>query len=109
MEKRRHKRLVDNLDAEIVAGGTTYSGIIMNFSEDGLYLVTATSNKVVEIGNHSKIQLKCKLPTGESLDMECEIKWFQTKTSPHGTSFSMGMEILRPPAKYKKFITSLSS
>lgn len=107
MEKRRHKRITNNLDAEITVGDTTYSGIIMNFSEDGLHLITATSNKVVEIGNHPTIKLKCMLPSGEALNMSCEVKWFQTKTSPYGTSFSMGMEILNPPSKYKTFIKTL--
>jgi hypothetical protein len=107
MEKRRHKRIIDNLDAEITSGEITYSGIIMNLSEDGCYMVTATSNKDVEIGNYSKITLKCKLPSGKALSMNCEVKWFQTKTSPYGTSFSMGMEIINPPLKYKEFINSL--
>ncbi|MBI4849089.1 MAG: PilZ domain-containing protein [Nitrospirae bacterium] len=107
MEKRRAKRLTDNLDAEILAGNTTYSGIIMNLSESGLYMVTATSSKVVDISTDSTIELNCKLPSGETLKMKCEVKWFQTKTSPHGASFSMGMEILDPPANYKKFLKSL--
>ncbi len=107
MDKRRHKRIIDSLDAEIVAGDIKYPGIIMNFSEDGFYMVTATSNKSVEFNNHSRIKLKCTLPTGKPLNMNCEIKWFQTKTSPYGTSFSMGMEIINPPVKYRKFINSL--
>jgi hypothetical protein len=107
MEKRRHKRIIDNLDAEITAGDITYAGIIMNLSEDGCYMVTATSNKDVELGNHLKLKLKCKLPSGKALNMNCEVKWFQTKTSPYGTSFSMGMEIINPPLKYKEFIRSL--
>ncbi|RJQ48162.1 MAG: PilZ domain-containing protein [Nitrospiraceae bacterium] len=106
MEKRRHKRIFENLDAEIINGNIRYQGIIMNFSEDGLYMITATSNKVVEFGNKSQVKLKCRLPSGEELTMKCEIKWFQTKSSPHGTSFSMGMEIINPPSKYKKFIDS---
>lgn len=107
MEKRRHRRLTENLDAEMVAGETMYAGIIMNFSEDGLYLVTATSNKFAEVDKHKGIKLNCKLPSGEALSMDCEIKWFQKKTSPHGTSFSMGMEIVNPPAKYRNFVKSL--
>lgn len=107
MEKRRAKRIVDNFDAVIISGKTTYSGIIMNLSESGLYMVTATSNKVVDISTASTLELKCKLPSGEELKMNCEVKWFQTKTSPHGASFSMGMEILNPPAKYKEFLTTI--
>jgi hypothetical protein len=107
MEKRRSKRIIENLDAEMIAGDTLYPGIVMNFSEDGLYMVTATSNKFAEVGKRTGIKLNCKLPSGEALSMNCEIKWFQSKSSPHGTSFSMGMEIINPPAKYRKFVKSL--
>jgi hypothetical protein len=107
MEKRRRKRVIENLDAEIIAGDTMYAGIVMNFSEDGLYMVAATSNKFAEVDDHTGIKLKCTLPSGEALSMNCEIKWFQKKTSPHGTSFGMGMEIVNPPAKYKRFVKSL--
>jgi len=107
VEKRRNKRIIDNLDAEITTGNKTYAGIIMNLSEEGCYLVTATSNKDVGFSNHSRLKLKCKLPSGKALNMDCEVKWFQRKTSPYGTSFSMGMEIIDPPLKYKQFIRSL--
>ncbi len=103
-EKRRSKRIVDSLEAEIVSGDTSYTGIIMNFSAEGLYMVTATANTIVDITPSSILKLKCTLPNGRKIDMDCEVKWFQTKTSPHGVSFSMGMEILNPPEEYKKFV-----
>ncbi len=104
MDKRRIDRIDENLQAEIIAGDVSYAGIIMNFSEDGLYMVTATANSVVDITPSTMLRLKCKLPDGKALELKCEVKWFQTKTSPHGVSFSMGMEILDPPPEYKSFI-----
>ncbi len=106
MDKRRAERIDENLDAEIIAGGVSYPGIIMNFSEAGLYMVTATANNIVDISPSSTVELKCTLPDGKSLNMDCEVKWFQTKTSPHGVSFSMGMEIKSPPKEYEDFINS---
>jgi hypothetical protein len=106
MDKRRSERIMENLDAEIIAGGISYPGIIMNFSEMGLYMVTATANSVVDITPSSTVELKCNLPNGQSLNMNCEVKWFQTKTSPHGVSFSMGMEIKSPPKAYEDFLNS---
>ena len=108
MENRRSERITDSLDVEIVAGGVTYSGLILNFSEDGLYMVTATTYDVVEIPPSSKIDVKCKLPSGEEMIMVCEVKWFQTKPSPYGVSFSMGMQIDDPPQKYKDYLKSLA-
>ena len=107
MEKRHGIRIVDSLDAEIISGGLSYPGIIMNFSEEGLYMVTATANSAVDIAPSTALELKCKLPSGEKISLNCEVKWCQTKTSPHGISFSMGMGILNPPAGYKKFIRTL--
>lgn len=106
-DQRRSKRIVDNLDADIIASGSNYSGIIMNFSEEGLYMVTANAKSVEDITPSTKLQLRCKLPSGENLRLHCEVKWFQAKTSPHGVSCSMGMEILNPPKQYKEFVKSI--
>ena len=106
MNNRRSERINENLDAEIIAGGIHYPGIIMNFSEAGLYMVTATANSIVDISPSITVELKCTLPDGQALNMDCEVKWFQTKTSPHGVSFSMGMEIKSPPKEYEAFINS---
>lgn len=107
MEKRDNSRIVESLDAEIISGRVSYPGIIMNFSEKGLYMVTATANSVADLAPSTALKLKCKLPSGEKISLNCEVKWFQTKTSPHGVSFSMGMGIQNPPEEYKKFIQTL--
>lgn len=109
MEKRRHERIIESLDAEIVSNGTVYSCIVMNFSAEGLYIVTATANSIVEISPSTVLQLNCTLPSGSRLSMECKIIWFQTKPSSHGVAFSLGLEIMNPPEEYKDFVASISS
>lgn len=109
MEKRRSKRIGDSLDAEIIAGDISYNGILLNFSEDGLYMVTATTYSVVDITPSTILKLKSRLPSGTILIMDCEVKWFQTKPSPFGVTFSMGMEILDPPFEYKEFLKSIAN
>jgi len=108
-EKRRSQRVIDNLEAEIISGADSYRGIIMNFSTEGLYMVTATASTVVDLSTTSILRLRCTLPNGKKLDMDCEVKWFQTKTSPHGVSFSMGMEIIDPPKEYRDFVLTYSA
>lgn len=108
MEKRNFNRIVDNLDAEIISNSVSYAGIILNLSENGLYMVTATKYNVDEINPTSVLQMRCKLPTGEAVTLDCHVKWFQTKPSPFGVTFSMGMEIKNPPKEYKEFIKTLS-
>ncbi len=107
MDKRKSERLTDSLDVEVVSGGVSYSGLVLNFSGEGLYMVTATTYDVVEIAPASQIELKCKLPDGQSIMMNCEVKWFQTKPSPYGVAFSMGMEIKDPPKEYTDFLKTL--
>ena len=104
MEQRTAERLSDSLDAKIIVGDSSYSGIIMNFSEKGLHLVTATLFDVVDIAAQTSLDLKCKLPTGEMVDINCAVKWFRPKPSPYGVSFSIGMEINDPPVQYKDFL-----
>jgi len=108
MENRRAARLTDSLDVEIVSAGVSYAGLILNCSEGGLYMVTATTYDVVAIPPSSMIEVKCKLPSGEELEMVCEVKWFQTKPSPYGVTFSMGMQIDDPPQKYKDYLSSIA-
>ncbi len=106
MENRKSERLTDSLDVEIVAGGVVYSGLILNYSEEGMYLVTATTYEVVDIPPSSKIEVKCKLPTGNEIKINCEVKWFQAKPTPYGVTFSMGMELIEPPQAYKDYLAS---
>ncbi|MBC8412387.1 MAG: PilZ domain-containing protein [Nitrospira sp.] len=107
MNKRLTERVSDNLEAEIISSDMSYAGIILNFSEHGLYMVTATTYNVVDITPSTALQLRCKLPSGEKLEMDCEVKWFQAKSSDHGNTFSMGMEILNPPEKYTEYLKQL--
>jgi hypothetical protein len=106
-EKRRASRIAKNLDAEIISGGKSYKGIVMNFSEAGLYMVTATASSVVDITPSTLIELRCNLLSGKKVSLKCEVKWFQTKMSSHGVSFSLGMEILNPPQEYAAFVDSI--
>jgi len=104
MEKRHNKRKVISLDARIISGGQIYSGIIVNMSEEGIFMVNAISRTSIDFTPGSTLKLITQLPTDEILDLDCDVKWFQKKSSPHGPTFKMGMEIINPPLEYRKFI-----
>ena len=106
MEKRRSSRKVISLDAKIISNGISHSGITLNLSEDGIYMITASSEDVINFSNNTRINLQARLTSEEIINLSCAIKWFQKKTSPNGTRFKMGMEIMDPPAAYTKFIKS---
>ena len=104
MEKRASERISDSLDAEVIFDGVSFSGIIMNYSEEGLFLVSATLYEVDEVDEKTEVELRCTLPSEEKVNLRCEVKWCNKKDSPFGVSLNMGMKILDPPEKYLKFI-----
>ena len=104
MEKRVSERISDSLDAEITLDGVNYSGIIMNYSDEGLFLVSATLYDVDEVDEHTEMEIRCTLPSEEKVNLKCEVKWSNKKDSPFGGSLNMGMKILDPPEKYMEFI-----
>jgi hypothetical protein len=104
MDKRTSERKSDSLDAEITLDGLNYSGIIMNYSEDGLFLVSATLYDVDEVDEKTEMEIICTLPSEEKVNLKCEVKWSNKKDSPFGVSINMGLKIIDPPQKYTEFI-----
>jgi hypothetical protein len=53
--------------------------------------------------------LKFQIPSGETLNLNCEVIWLYTKkTPPPGfKQNNIGMEIIDPPLKYKEFFKTL--
>lgn len=99
MEKRRSKRIIVTLEAELVLNDTAYKGFVENLSEDGIYVVTSPTKTNVNFNPGDVIGLKFRLPSGEILDMHCKVVW-SYKTPPHGLTNSIGMEIINPPQNY---------
>ena len=106
MEKRTSARKSDSLDAEITLDGMNYSGIIMNYSEEGLFLVSATLYEMGSIDENTEMEVRCTLPSDAKVKLRCEVTWSNKKDSPFGVSLNMGMKIFDPPEKYTEFIRS---
>jgi hypothetical protein len=50
--------------------------------------------------------VKFNKPSGEDLDLQCKIVWLRlNRDNPDRLTYCMGMEIISPPASYKKFVT----
>ena len=107
MEKRTSERKSESLDAEITIDGLNYSGIIMNYSEYGLFLVSATLYDVDEVDENTEMEIVCTLPSEEKVNLKCKVKWSNKKDSPFGVSLNMGLMIIDPPEKYKEFIKEI--
>lgn len=107
MEKRASERISDSLDAEVSFDGVSFSGIIMNYSDEGLFLVSATLYEVDAVDENIEMEVRCTLPSEEKVNLRCRVKWCNKKDSPFGVSMNIGMKILDPPEKYLEFIKGL--
>jgi hypothetical protein len=115
MEKRRSKRKIVALKAEIVSGGKSYAGVIENLSEDGIYIITTPSKSSIDFALGTTVELKFQPPSepkdilrssGETINLHCKVIW-SYKTPPHGLTHSIGMEIINPSPEYKELLKTL--
>lgn len=106
MDSRQHKRIIVSLEAELVFGDVHIAGNIENLSEEGIYLITASSKSFPDYTPDTLFELRFRRPSGDIQHLNCRIKWLY-KTPPHGLTNSIGMEIVGPAASYKEFLKTL--
>jgi hypothetical protein len=123
MERRRSKRIVVTLEAEIISSAKsypgfletdtelpdvsvyTYAGIIENISEDGmLFSVSEITNVNFDIGE--RLEIAFQLPSGERLNLHCMVRRFQDGITPQDLTQRLGMLIIDPPPAFSKFINA---
>jgi hypothetical protein len=108
MQKRLSKRIVITLNAELIAGGISYPGVIENISEYGVCLKAAPIKSATNFAPGTKPGLKFQLPSGKTLNLHCMVRWIHTaKTQTEGLINSMGMMILDPPSEFSEFFKSV--
>jgi hypothetical protein len=106
MEKRVHKRKIVDFNVELLVNGIRYAGNAENMSRTGLYVIINPSGSTIDIASGTELELKFQLSSGQLLNIPCQVKWTY-KTPPHGLTYSIGMEILKPSAKYMEFFNDL--
>jgi len=92
---------------ELLADGISYVGIVENISKKGLYIIVNPLKTLIDFTSRTKLELKFQLPSGESLNLPCQVKW-SYKTPPHGLTYSMGMEILKQSPEYLEYFSALN-
>ncbi len=106
MERRHSKRIPVNLNAKIISEDSIFDGIIENMSEDGLeYFMTSFIKTSQDITPQRLIKCNFLSPSGEMLDLNCELIWF-LETAP-GEKL-LGMRIINPPLTYKEIVEHLN-
>ncbi|MBI5408942.1 MAG: PilZ domain-containing protein [Nitrospirae bacterium] len=106
MDARRHKRVIVDLQAELILGDTRLAGTIENLSDEGLYIVTGPMKSSFTFTSDTVLELRFRLPSGERQSLHCRIKWFY-KTPPFYATNSIGMEIVDPPPTYIEALKEL--
>jgi hypothetical protein len=106
MERRRYKRITVDLEARLFLGRTGYSGIIRNISEEGMFVRTSPIYNPIDLGPGATLQIECRLPAGEELNLNCSVKW-SLKIPPENLRSCIGIKIIDPPVEYRGFVNTL--
>lgn len=107
--KRRSPRVDFRVKAKSIAKNKGYQGSIENFSREGI-LNSIPNGHVLDIFPGTTIGVSFKTPSGETLNLECEVKWIRHFPDlPFGIKHHVGMEVQNPPEKYTEFVESLYS
>ena len=106
IDRRVSKRIPVSIEAKIVIDRVIYAAFIRNVSETGISTIVAPITASVESPSHSPLEIKFQTPSGKNFHLYCTKKWSQI-VSTHGLTKKIGMQIIAPPAHYKKYIFSL--
>ncbi|HDH34333.1 MAG TPA: PilZ domain-containing protein [Nitrospirae bacterium] len=107
---RVYERMIVNLEAEVLAGGHTYKGTIENISIDGLYIqfITGPTKSSKDFLPISRVKIRFQLPSGEKVDLICEIRWINIYAEPPDSVVNhLGIQIIDSPKGLKDFVDTL--
>ena len=97
------------LKAKIISGGKTYPGSIQNVSESGIgYFLESVIKTEKDFAPKKMIEVNFQTPSGETINLDCEIIWCSRKT-PDDERLTIGIKIIKPPQKYKKFAKNIKT
>jgi hypothetical protein len=71
---------------------------------------TIPNGQVIEMLPGTTMGVSFQTPSGETLNLECEVKWIRHLPDlPFGMKHHIGMEVQNPPQEYKEFVEGLYS
>lgn len=85
-----------------------FEAIVGNVSEEGIgYTLTTFMRVEAEFAPRKEINLSIKIPSGDVLNLRCEIQWFLKQSEERG-SLLMGMKIIDPSESYREWIQTMA-
>lgn len=111
MNKRNSDRLPVNLKANITISNKAYSGLINNVSECGVgYLLVSLDYIADDVAPEKAIIVNFRTPSGLTLSLDCELKWFSKPQASAGretSALTLGLKIVNPPQQYTEYVKTL--
>ncbi|TNF55405.1 PilZ domain-containing protein [bacterium] len=108
IDRRRHRRMNCKIKAEVTYGTKNFSGMIENLSRSGIFKVVFPEKSVIDFFPGKVVGVNFHIPSGQMLNLECEIKWIRIKKgSPLFLKYHMGVQVINPPQGYTGFIQGL--
>jgi hypothetical protein len=101
MDRRQFNRIVLGQKALLISGDITLEVVIDDLSENGVSVSTYSSKPLTEFGPETLLTLNFQPTTGETLNLQCRVKWVD-KFLPHGSGSRIGLEIIDPPWEQSK-------
>ncbi len=106
MWKKRICRKTVSFVAKFTLNEKNCSGFINNLSKNGLLMRTSNMIDIKALASGEIFDLQFKPPSGETLYLNCKVKWLH-KTPPFGLTNNVGIEIIDPPPAYQEFMKTL--
>lgn len=108
MKKVVPLRIPVYIETQVIADGKKYSGIIGNLSEYGAFVEIDNVRSATPFMPRKKIELQFNASPRKNINLPCDVVWLYSKrTPPSGLINSIGLEIIKPSAAYKKFFRAL--
>ena len=103
MEKRQSKRIIPDLDVVLVSRSLNYKGVIKNIADDGICINMHSDQNVSQLLKGLRFIVKFTLPSGEEIDLQCEVIRTHRQISDELESI-VAMKIIDQPPEYREFL-----
>lgn len=104
--QRHSERIQTELEADLIVNRQRHQATVENLSDNGIKIVTESTNKTVDCLPDETIDLKFEAPSGETLNLSCIVRW-TSKISSESLMQDIGLEIAEYSSGFEHFYKSL--
>jgi hypothetical protein len=106
-ERRHFKRKPIRIKAERLSGNESHGVFINNISEKGIHITHTPAGGAYIFPPNTPVDLRFQLSSGETIKLQCVVRWSHRNEPPDDETGSMGLEIIDPPERYREFVKSI--